>query len=221
MKKENQRNFCIATCMLLAFLLWTVAIQFVDVEAIGPQESSVGFATINQFVHNLTGVHMSLYTITDWLGLVPLGFVMGFALLGLIQWVKRKHLLKVDYSILVLGGFYIVVMAAYVLFEVLVINYRPVLINGYLEASYPSSTTLLVMCVMPTAVMQFNSRIKNKVLRNIVVVTIIAFIAFMVIGRLISGVHWFTDIVGGALLSAGLVMMYYSVRRRYCDKLVK
>ena len=67
------------------------------------------------------------------------------------------------------------------------------------------------MCVMPTAVMQFNSRIKNKVLRNIVVVTIIAFIAFMVIGRLISGVHWFTDIVGGALLSAGLVLMYRAI----------
>ena len=161
MKKENQRNFCIATFTILAFLLWTVAIQFVDVQAIGPQESSVGFATINQFVHNLTGVHMSLYTITDWLGLVPLVFVIGFALLGLIQWIKRKHLLKVDYNILILGGFYIVVMAVYVLFEMLVVNYRPVLINGYLEASYPSSTTMLVMCVMPTAIMQFNARIKN------------------------------------------------------------
>ena len=148
--------------MLIAFVMWTVAIRFIDVQAIGPQESSVGFATINQFVHTLTGVHMSLYTITDWLGLVPLMFVMGFGTLGLIQWIKRKHLLKVDYSILVLGGFYILVMAAYVLCEVFVINYRPVLIDGYLEASYPSSTTMLVMCVMPTAIMQFDTRIKNS-----------------------------------------------------------
>ena len=211
MKKENQRNFFIATCMLLAFLLWTVAIQFVDVDAIGPQESSVGFATINQFVHNLTGVHMSLYTITDWLGLMPLVFVMGFALLGLIQWVKRKHLLKVDYNILILGGFYIVVMAVYVLFEMLVVNYRPVLIGGILEASYPSSTTMLVMCVMPTAIMQFNARIKNNVLKRFVASAIIAFVVFMVIGRIVSGVHWITDIIGGALLSAGLVLMYRSV----------
>ena len=210
MKKEYQRNFCIATCLLLAFLLWTVAIQFVDVEAIGPQESSVGFATINQFVHNLAGVHMSLYTITDWLGLVPLVFVMGFALLGLIQWIKRKNILKVDYNILILGGFYIVVMAVYVLFEMLVVNYRPVLICGILEASYPSSTTMLVMCVMPTAIMQFNARIKNGILKRWVSSAITVFIAFMVIGRLVSGVHWFTDIVGGALLSAGLVMLYCS-----------
>ena len=211
MKKENRRSFCIAACMLLAFLLWTAAIQFVDVEAIGPQESSVGFATINRFVHNLTGVHMSLYTITDWLGLVPLTFVIGFALLGLIQWMKRKRLKQVDFSILVLGGFYLVVMAAYVLFEVLVINYRPVLMGGYLEASYPSSTTMLVLCVMPTAIMQLNTRIKSKTFKQWVTFAITAFIAFMVIGRLVSGVHWVTDIIGGALLSAGLVMLYYSI----------
>ena len=211
MKKKNQKNFCIAICMLIAFVMWTVAIRFIDVQAIGPQESSVGFATINQFVHNLTGVHMSLYTITDWLGLVPLMFVMGFGTLGLIQWIKRKHLLKVDYSILVLGGFYIVVMAAFVLFEVLVINYRPVLIDGILEASYPSSTTMLVMCVMPTAIMQFDTRIKNDILKRCVTYAITAFIVFMVIGRLVSGVHWFTDIIGGALLSTGLVLMYRAI----------
>ena len=211
MKKENQRNFCIATCMLFAFFLWTATIQFIDVQTIGPQGSSVGFATLNGFVHNLTGVHMSLYAITDWLGLVPLAFVMGFALLGLVQWIKRKYLLKVDYSILVLGGFYIVVMAVYVLFEVFVVNYRPVLIGGILEASYPSSTTMLVMCVMPTAIMQFNARIKNNILKRFVASAITVFVVFMVIGRLLSGVHWFTDIIGGALLSAGLVLMYRAI----------
>ncbi len=211
MKKENHRNFCIATCMLIAFLLWTAAIQFVDVQTIGPQGSSVGFATINQFVHNLTGVHMSLYAVTDWLGLVPFMFVIGFGILGLIQWIKRKHLLKVDYNILVLGGFYIVVMAVYILFEMFVVNYRPVLIGGILEVSYPSSTTLLVMCVMPTAIMQFNVRIKNKVFKRCVASAITAFIVFMVIGRLVSGVHWFTDIVGGALLSTGLVLLYRAI----------
>lgn len=211
MKNKNQKDFCIAICILLAFLLWTVAIQFIDVQAIGPQESSVGFATINQLVFNLTGVHMSLYTITDWLGLVPLIFVMGFGTLGLIQWIKRKHLLKVDYNILILGGFYIVVMAVYVLFEMVVVNYRPVLIGGILESSYPSSTTMLVMCVMPTAIMQFNARIKNNVLKRSVASAIIAFIVFMVIGRLVSGVHWFTDIIGGALFSTGLVLLYHVI----------
>ena len=213
MKKEHGRNFCIAAGMLFAFLLWTAAIRFVDVQAIGPQESLVGFAALNRFVHDLTGVHMSLYTLTDWLGLVPFGFVMGFALLGLMQWIERKHLLKVDHDILILGGFYIVVMAVYVLFEIFVVNYRPVLIHGSLEASYPSSTTMLVLCVMPTAIMQFHARIRNRILKRFLASAMIAFLVFMVIGRLVSGVHWFTDIIGGALLSAGLVLMYRAVVR--------
>lgn len=207
----KKRNFCIALGLLAAFVLWTIAICQIDVQAIGPQDSTVGFATLNGFVHDLTRVHMQLYTITDWLGLVPVAFIFGFALLGFIQWIKRKHILKVDGSLLVLGGFYMVVMAAYLFFERFVINYRPVLIEGFLEASYPSSTTMLVLCVMPTAMMQLCERIKNRIFKRCVAVAIAAFIVFMVVGRLISGVHWLTDIIGGALLSAGLVMMYDSI----------
>ena len=211
MKKKNKRLFWIGAGLLVGFVLWTVLICFVDVQAIGPEGSSVGFSTMNGFIHELTSVNWFLYTVTDWLGLVPIGVAFGFAVLGLVQWIKRKSLLKVDRSILTLGGFYIVVMAVYILFEIVVINYRPTLINGYLEASYPSSTTMLVTCVMPTAMMQLRTRIKNGLCRRCVMLVIAVFIAFMVIGRLVSGVHWISDIIGGALFSAGLVMMYYSV----------
>ena len=207
----KKRNFCIALGLLAAFALWTIAIRFIDVQPIGPQGSTVGFATLNSVIHTRTGVHMQLYTITDWLGLVPVAFGFGFAMLGLAQWIKRKSLLKVDRSILVLGGFYIATMAAYLVFESFVINYRPVLIAGNLEASYPSSTTLLVLCVMPTAMMQLRGRINNRVLRGGVSIAIASFIVFMVAGRLVSGVHWLTDIIGGILLSAGLVTMYDSL----------
>ena len=197
--------------VLAAFVLWTAAICLIDVRAIGPQGSTVGFATLNRFVHSLTGVHMRLCAITDWLGLVPFGVVFGFALLGLIQWIRRKAIAKVDRSILVLGGFYLVVMAVYVLFELCVVNYRPVLIDGNLEASYPSSTTMLVLTVMPTAAMQWNARIRKPALRRGVVFVTAVFAAIMMVGRLFSGVHWVTDIIGGALLSAGLVMLYVSL----------
>ena len=211
MEKKNRRLFGVGVGLLAAFVLWTVFVCLIDVRAIGPRESSVGFATLNGYVHNLTGVNMSLYVVTDWLGLVPIGVAFGFAVLGLVQWIKRKSLLKVDRSILTLGGFYIVVMAVYILFEIVVINYRPTLVNGYLEASYPSSTTMLVMCVMPTAMMQLRTRIKNKAFSRCVMVAITVFIAFVVIGRLVSGVHWITDIIGGALLSTAIVLMYYSI----------
>jgi len=211
MEKKNRRLFWVGVGLLAAFVLWTVFVCVIDVRAIGPNGSSVGFATLNGYVHDLTGVNMLLYVVTDWLGLVPIGVAFGFAVLGLVQWIKRKSLLKVDRSILMLGGFYIVVMAVYILFEIVVINYRPTLIDGYLEASYPSSTTMLVMCVMPTAMMQFSTRIKNDLFRRCVMLTITVFIAFMVIGRLVSGVHWITDIIGGAFLSTAIVLMYYSI----------
>lgn len=213
MKNKIQRNFCMTACCFFAFILWTVAISYIDLQAIGPKNSIVGFAIFNRYVHELTGVHMQLYTITDWLGLVPIIFVLGFAILGLVQLIKRKSLYKVDSNLLVLGGFYILVMAIYALFEIVIINYRPILIDGYLEASYPSSTTMLVMCVMPTAIMQLQQRIKNEVFKKGISYSIGVFTVFMVIGRFISGVHWFTDIVGGILLSLGMVMLYYSITK--------
>ena len=214
MKNTDKKKFIVGAGFLAAFVLWTVLVRLVDVHAIGPNGSSVGFATLNGYVHNFTGVNFPLYTITDWLSLVPIGVAFGFAMLGLAQWIKRKSLLKVDRSLLALGGFYMVVLAAYIFFEIVVINYRPTLIDGYLEASYPSSTTMLVMCVMPAAMMQLHDRIKNDVFRRCVMISIAVFIVFMVIGRLVSGVHWLSDIIGGALISAGLVMIYASVSVR-------
>ena len=207
MTKPGKR-FVTAVGFLAAFVVWTVLVRVVNVQAIGPEGSSVGLAEINRWVHNMTGVHFALYHITDWLGLVPIGVCMGFGLFGLAQWIKRKSIRKVDRSILVLGGYYLVVMAVYVFFEVFAVNYRPVLIEGILEVSYPSSTTMLVLCVMPTALMQLNARIKNGILKRCISAVIITFILFLVIGRLVSGVHWVSDIIGGALLSAGLVILY-------------
>lgn len=208
-----QKRFTLAAVLLGAFALLTAAVCFVDVRQIGPQDSSVGFAGINGFIHSLTGVHFSLYNLTDWLGLLPIGVCLGFAVAGLAQWVRRKRLRAVDFSILLLGGFYTVTIAVYLFFERFVINYRPVLINGYPEASYPSSTTVLTICVMSTAVLQLRSRSRRSALRNALTFAAMGFTAFMVIGRLVSGVHWFTDILGGILLSGGLIALYDAVSK--------
>lgn len=196
--------------MLGAFVLWTLAAGHVDVQPIGPQGSAVGFATVNRWFHNLTGVHLWLYTLTDWLSLIPLGIAAGFAAQGLGQLIKRKSLWKVERGILRLGGFYLVVMAVFFLFEKLAVNYRPILLEGKLEASYPSSTTLLVLCVMSTARMRLAEQDINPWVR----VLMTAFALAMVFARLVCGVHWLTDIVGGVLLSGALVMLYGAVSQR-------
>ena len=215
MKKKDRMIPWSALGLLGAFGLWTAAVCVVDVQPIGPLGSSVGFASLNQWFHGLTGVHWKMYILTDWLSIVPLLIVAGFGLLGLCQWVRRRSIRRVDGSILLLGGFYILVMGAFLLFELVKVNYRPVLIEGVLEASYPSSTTMLALCVMSTAILQIRQRIANRALRGLGCALSGVFALFMVVGRMISGVHWLTDIIGGGLLSGGLVALYrFAVRSK-------
>ena len=184
--KEIRRKELLAGIILLAtFALWTVLIRHIDVQKAGPNGTEIGFATINVWFHRLTGVHMLVYKITDWLGLVPIIICMCFGVLGLVQLIKRRSILRVDPDILLLGIYYVLVIACYLIFEMIPINYRPILINGNLEASYPSSTTIALF--------------------------VFAFSLFMVTGRLISGVHWATDIIGSVFLSSGLFMVYRSM----------
>lgn len=208
---NQKKQYLRSAYSFAVFLLWTIAVRYIDVQAIGPNGSSVGLGAINGSFHKLTGVHMELYVITDWLSLVPAGFIVGFALLGLIQWIRRKRLLSVDRSILALGGFYVIVLAMYAFFETVIINHRPVLINGILEASYPSSTTMLVLCVMTTGMLQLRNRIRVSVGKTALSLLITVYMTAMVIGRLISGVHWLSDIVGGILLSFSLIMLYCAI----------
>ena len=217
---KKKRNLLIGSVLIAAFAMWTFLIQWVDVQAVGQNGTKIGFADFNVQFHQLTGVNMTIYTITDWLGLVPVFVCLCFGMLGLVQLIRRKRLLRVDVDILLLGVYYVIVIACYLIFEMIPINYRPVLIEGRLEASYPSSTTLLVLSVMPTLMFQAYRRTVNPMIRKSAAVFVIAFSTLMVIGRLISGVHWVTDIIGSVLLSAGLYMLYWSAVL-YTDKAKK
>ena len=208
MKKKGKRLLFAGTISMAAFAVWTMLIQIVDVQYVGQNGTAVGFAALNCWFHELTDVHMAMYTITDWLGLIPLFVCMIFGGLGFVQLVKRRSLWKVDVDVLFLGIYYVIVIFGYLIFEMIPINYRPILIEGFMEASYPSSTTLLVLSVMPTLGFQVNRRFGNVKVKKIVCAFVWIFSAFMVIGRLISGVHWLTDIVGSVMLSTGLFCIY-------------
>ena len=160
----KKKELFIGIISVAAFVVWTILVQAVDVQMIGQSETAVGFATWNAWFHDVTGVHMGIYILTDWLGLVPLFVCMGFGVMGLQQFVKRRSLFKVDCDIIFLGIYYVVVIFCYLLFEMYPVNYRPVLIEGVMEASYPSSTTLLVLSVMPTLTFQVKRRVKQVML---------------------------------------------------------
>ncbi len=211
MKEKGKRLLFMGNIFIVAFVIWTLLLQEVDVQPLGVNGTNIGFATFNCWFHKLTGVHMEIYHITDWLGLVPIFICMIFGCVGFVQMIKRRGLLKVDCDIIILGLYYMIVIVGYLVFEMVPINYRPILIEGFLEASYPSSTTLLVLCVMPTLIEQMNRRSENAAVKRIIKVLVICFSIFMVLGRLLSGVHWFTDIVGSIVLGAGLFCIYKAV----------
>ena len=196
-------------CLIL-FLLLIVVIKTVDVQAIGPEGTSIGLAGINGAIHDITGVHLTWHKITDYLGLLSIVVAVCFACLGFIQLIKRKSLLKVDREILVLGCLYVILAVLYVLFEFVVINERPIIMPGdeHAEASFPSSHTMLGFVILGSCMTVLHKYVRNDRLCGILQAICGVLILIMVFGRLISGVHWFTDILGGILLSAALLFLF-------------
>ena len=210
----KRREKIVSICLLLVFIVFTILVKIVDVSGIGPENSMVGFSTINLFFHRLFDVNLVWYDITKYLGIIPFIGIFCYGVLGLSQLLKRKSLLKVDKKLIVLGIFYIIVGIMYVLFEKIVINYRPVILDGELEASYPSSHTMLAITTCMSFIIMNKYYIKNKKLLLGIDICVFILMILLVVGRLLSGVHWFTDIVGAILISTFLVYTFYKIVKK-------
>ncbi len=219
MKKETKIALDLAIALICVTVLFITAVCVMDVRPIGPEKTSVGLSHLNEYFFNLTGVNLGWYEITDWLGISAIVVCMIFAITGLVQLIKRKSLFKVDREILSLGVLYIIVICLYIFFETVPVNYRPILVPGCTapEPSFPSSHTMLVCVVMGSALMVFDKYIRNDNLRKTLFVILTAIILVTVVGRLISGVHWLTDIIGGVLISASLLSFFHLVVIRTCS----
>ena len=194
---------------LVLFLIFTVLVITVDVQPIGPNGSKVGLATMNGAVADAIGYNGTWYTISEYVGYIPLAIAGAFALLGLFQAIQRKSFAKVDRYLYILASFYVLLLSVYFLFEVLAINYRPVLIDGELEASFPSSHTLLSLSITASAIFEFHTLIKDRK-ALLIVSDAICIISggIVLVGRLLSGVHWLSDIIAGILISGALVCFF-------------
>lgn len=216
MKKKN--NITSITMIILA-VIYTILVKIIDVAPIGPNNSEVGFSKINGFFHNLLGSNMTIYKITEILGIIPLLMAGIYAIIGLVELIKRKSLTKVDYEIYALAGLYVVVLGLYVFFEKCIINYRPILIDGVLEASYPSSHTLMALCICGSSII-VNKRIFHKKIFNLENKLSIFLMITIILGRFISGVHWFSDIIGAIFISLALLSSFYTAISSFTHKKV-
>ena len=213
---KNKKNILICVLLVLLSIIYTILVKYVDTSIIGPNGSVVGFSSLNIFVFNLTGNNMTLYKITEILGIIPILIALMYAVIGLIQVIDRKSL-KVDKELIALGILYVVVILIYVFFEKCIINYRPVIIDGVLEASYPSSHTLLSICICGSALLINKYLFKNKKIYKYINIVSIISMVLIVLGRLLSGVHWASDIIGSIIISITLLKIletyYLSIKK--------
>lgn len=213
---KNKKNILICVLLVLISIIYTLLVKYVDTSTIGPNGSVVGFSSLNSFVFNLTGNNMTLYKITEILGIIPILIALMYAVIGLIQVIDRKSL-KVDKELIALGILYIIVILIYAFFEKCIINYRPVLIDGILEASYPSTHTLLSICICGSALLINKYLFNNKKIYKYINIISIISMVLIVLGRLLSGVHWASDIIGSIIISITLLKIletyYLSIKK--------
>lgn len=214
---KKSKSLIISIGLFIIFVIFTILLKIVDVKGIGPNDSKVGFAFLNGHFQMLIGYNRALYKITEVLGIASLLIVLIYGLIGLIELVKTKSFKTVDKNLYKLLAFYIIVLIFYVFFEKVIINYRPVLLitNNYLlEPSYPSSHTILSLCVCGSAIIVNKNLCKKYNFLKIVSIISLVLMFLIPIGRLFSGVHWLTDIIGGVLLSSSLLAgFYYAIKR--------
>ena len=188
--------------------MFTILVKIIDVQPIGSNGSKVGFSGWNSAIHEVFGYNETLYKITEYLGYLLFGFMLVYAILGLVQLVKRKSIMKVDRNILCFGGLMIAMLITYVVFDKLALNFRPVILDGELEPSFPSSHTLFALCIAGGIILLNKDTISSNKFSKIISILVMFIASFTVVGRMLSGVHWITDIIGGVLISAALLSIY-------------
>lgn len=203
----KKRNIIISVILTIVSIVYTILVKTVDVKPIGPNNSNIGFSRLNDAFRSLIGSSTLIYKITEVFGLILLLLVVIYGCIGIGQLISRKKIFKVDREIIILGCLYVLMMVVYVFFEKVVINYRPILIDNELEASYPSSHTILALCVGLSS-LKVSKRYFNKKYIKIINYITIGLMLVVFLGRLISGVHWLSDIIGGLIISFTLLSYF-------------
>ena len=221
MKKSQKTSLILSSILSIIFIVFTILVKTINVEQVGPNKSHIGFAKINSRVFNTLKTNSVWDKLTDYFMIFALLIALAFLIVGFIQLIKRKNLFKVDGEIITLGIVCIFIIVLYFIFELLNINSRPVLVDGILEASYPSTHTLIICSILPIAALMSQKYIKNKPFRIIIITILLAIALATVFGRLLSGMHWLTDIIGSVILSATMVSIFHFLSCSINKKLEK
>ena len=107
---KRKKYFIIAVVLFIVSVIYTLLVKNVDLKAIGPNESVVGFGSLNEWFKGLVGVNDSWYKITKYLGIVPFLICAFYGLIGVGQLIKYKKISKIDKRLIFLGILYVLML---------------------------------------------------------------------------------------------------------------
>ena len=218
---KSNKYFIVSSILFCLFILFTIMIKFVGVKAVGPNGSEVGFADLNKSFYDSVGANNGAKIVSELIGYFAIVCALFFVGLLVYQWIKRKSFKLIDKNLIIFCVMCAVLVAFYVLFEICKINYRPTIVDGELKASYPSSHTMLICCLLVFCMLNFSYYVENMKIRY----TLYAcFSALAVVGtllRLYSGMHWLTDIFAGVILSGALCFLFAGLLNMLSEKIIE
>ena len=215
---KARKDLILAAVLLALFLLFTVVVSTVNVASVpvkvvaadgswtAGEEIRIGLSGVNVPVSDQLGYRAGAYKVSKYLGYLSILTAVAFVAWFICEAVKRRSAAKADRRLIALMILFALTAAAYLLFEVLKLNYRPVVLDEGLEASYPSTHTLLAVAVMGGAARTLTALRKGPSRLCACALCLIG--AVIVICRCLAGVHWLTDILGGLLLGAALLALH-------------
>ena len=215
----KKTNYLLSFILLVIAIVFTILVAKVDVKTVevkpidgvtqnGVLTTDIGFSSLNQSVADKISFNNTFYKISKYAGYLALVFVAFYGFTGLIELMQKKSLKGVNKALYMLAAFYVCVAIVYVLFEVVVINNRPVDMGEGLEASFPSSHTMLALCVCGSSLIASKYIIKKDNFRKCLNLISWVVMLLVVCTRTLSGVHWITDIFGGILISVFMLNVF-------------
>lgn len=210
--------FGLGSLFSLLFVVWTLVVKFVDVQVGGESNVAIGLGSLNIGFFDAVGSSNFWQSVTKYLGYLTILVVVGLLVWQLVLMIRQKSW-RLARHWWVLDGVLVALVVTYLLFETLVINERPILVDGVAGASYPSSHGMLFMTILPLAILTIWREIKCRPLNVILTVVLSILLLVGVVGRTLCGLHWLTDVFGAVWFS--LAALFFDIALTFPgDKLI-
>ena len=208
--QQPKRWWWVAVACTVIFILFTIMVTALDGQTVDGHR--LGLATMNGWWRDLVGVNAAWRVVSDVVAVGTVFGAVGLLIVQIVAVVRGRGLRPVvrdwwgvDLVLISLG-------ICYGLFQIVVINYRPLLMHGVAEASYPSSHVLLFATVWPLLILTLWRMTKRRWVRVTVMVVGMMVMLAGIVARALSGYHWLSDLVGGVLLGVTLVAWYLALQ---------